>query len=224
MPDFVKVSPRGLVPAIREADGKTAVWESAVVVEFLAEAYPGQLSGLMPKEPAHRALVRILVDPKGLLYLPHGARCGNADHRTGHLYDECRALAAAMAPNGKPYYRVMDSPDTKVDALALREIGKQLLQEDGPYILGKDFTAVDVALAPFWPRIHWIGSYYRPQLDFVATEDPALARLEAWWEAVSQRPSVQSTLVSRDPSRGKLMATTHVTRPLAILRKPCKPL
>jgi glutathione S-transferase len=79
-----------------------------------------------------------------------------------------------MAPNGKPYYRVTDAPDTKVDALALREIGKQLLQEDSPYILGKDFTAVEVALAPFWQRIH----YYRPQLDFVATEDPALARCD----------------------------------------------
>ena len=65
-----------------------------------------------------------------------------------------------MAPNGKPYYRVTDAPDTKVDALALREIGKQLLQEDSPYILGKVFTAVEVALAPFWQRIH----YYRPQL------------------------------------------------------------
>jgi glutathione S-transferase len=103
-----------------------------------------------------------------------------------------------MAPNGKSYYRVADSLDAKVDALALREIGKQLLQEDGHYILGKEFTAVDVALAPFWHRIHWIGSYYRPQLDFVSTDDPALARLEASWQAVSQRPSVRSTLVCRD--------------------------
>lgn len=207
MPDFVQVSPRGLVPAIRDDNG-SAVWESTVSVEYLSEKYESQVS-LMPTDPAQRALVRILVE-----------HCNNRIQKSYYTWlmaqdnelqdaaratfvDECRALAAAMAPNGANYYDIDDhhhpNDDTKMDTQAMRAVGKQLLRQDGPFVLGQHFSAVDVALAPFWQRIHWVGGHYRGiDLTAMATTDPAIRRLEVWWKAVSERSSVKATLVCRE--------------------------
>lgn len=48
------------------------------------------------------------------------------------FFEECRMLARAMAPLSA-----------------------------GPYFLGKAFSMVDVALAPFWQRFQIVGGHYR---------------------------------------------------------------
>ena len=204
MPDFIKVSPRGLVPAIHDADG-SAVWESAVVVEYLCEKYPEQIS-LLPSDPARRALARILVDHctsriQKAYYLWLMAQDEDTQNSASFTFiDECRALAAAMAPNGSEYFKIVrNNESTKVDAEAFREIGKQVLKEDGPYVFGNEFTAVDVAFAPFWQRIRLVGKHYRGiDVAAMAKEDASIARLEAWWHAVRERPSVKATFVCEE--------------------------
>ena len=65
----------------------------------------------------------------------------------------------------------------------------------GPFFLGRDFSFVDVALAPFYLRILWMGKYYR---NLELPEDDDFARLGAWWRATKERPSVKATLVCRE--------------------------
>src|SRR5262245_24277899 len=56
--DFHTISPYGKVPVL--LDDETRVYESAIINEYLDEAYPAP--PLMPKEPARRAYVRIWID------------------------------------------------------------------------------------------------------------------------------------------------------------------
>ena len=66
----------------------------------------------------------------------------------------------------------------------------------GPYFFGSQFTLVDIALAPFWQRFLWVGKHYR-DLNVDDGED-ATDRVKAWWKAVSDRPSVQRTMVGKE--------------------------
>jgi glutathione S-transferase len=169
------------VPALTHAGGHA--WESIHCVGYLDEAFPARGAALLPRgDPLARAHARIWAD-----------FCTDRVQRTYHLvlmsqdegkrnavkaafFSECRALAAAMAPVAA-----------------------------GPYFQGEEFCLVDVALAPFWQQIHWVGGHYRGLALPSNESDPAFARLEAWWAAVRARPSVAATLVCRE----RLVASYH---------------
>ena len=57
-PEFLKLNPRGKVPVL--VDGETVLYESRIINEYLEEEYPEP--PLMPKEPARRAKIRLLMD------------------------------------------------------------------------------------------------------------------------------------------------------------------
>eukprot|EP00977_Amphora_coffeiformis_P017087 scaffold5479_cov199-Amphora_coffeaeformis.AAC.26 len=86
----------------------------------------------------------------------------------------------------------------RLDVAAMAKVSREAVTfqvEPGPYFLGNQFSAVDIALAPFWQRILWVGGHYRDLS--LPNDDAAFGRLEQWWQAVSQRPSVAHTLVGR---------------------------
>jgi glutathione S-transferase len=58
-PAFVAMNPRGQVPVIQ--DGDYILYESAAIVEYLEDAYPGAGAPLLPDAPRSRGLVRRLV-------------------------------------------------------------------------------------------------------------------------------------------------------------------
>lgn len=68
----------------------------------------------------------------------------------------------------------------------------------GPYFAGQDFTFVDLALAPMWQRILWVGGHYRNLELPEEGSDADFHRMAEWWEAVSSRESVAATLVCRE--------------------------
>ena len=57
-PELLKLNPRGKVPAI--IDGETVLYESRIIIEYLEDQYPEP--PLMPKAPARRANIRLLID------------------------------------------------------------------------------------------------------------------------------------------------------------------
>ena len=167
-PDFVAASPKGLVPAID--CGGELLCESDPIIEYIDGKFPGGTS-LCPADPYLRARCRIWAD-------------------------------FANAKIQRSYYRMLieQSDDARKaaydDLLAgVREFAKAM-SDEGPYFLGKSFSFTDVSFAPFWQRILWGGSAYRG-ID-LPKDDPAVQRMNLWWDAVSKRPSVANTLVSKD--------------------------
>jgi glutathione S-transferase len=53
-PEFLKINPRGMVPAI--TDGDDVIFESSVIIEYLEDAYPTR--PLWPRAPGARAHAR----------------------------------------------------------------------------------------------------------------------------------------------------------------------
>ena len=136
------------------------------------------------------------------------------------FFRECRALACAMAPVGihqQDGKHVEPSPASilqatitaleedksaiqRVDVGTLSRVSQEALTntlklEPGPFFLGSAFSAVDIALAPFWQRILWVGGHYR---NLKLPKDAAFERLNLWWQAVMHRPSVANTFVGKE--------------------------
>jgi len=164
-PGFVEASPRGLVPAIRHSVD-TVVWESLPVCEYVDATFgSGLLAGTTPHE---RARIQIW---------------------SAHCTDRIQ----------KQYYKALMSDDDereRHDALVsfydeCRALSNAM-SEDGPFFLGDRFCLVDIALAPFWQRMLWVGGHYFG-LEF--PDEPAFHRLHSWWEVCSKRPSIKNTFV-----------------------------
>jgi glutathione S-transferase len=137
-PEFIAASPRGLVPAITTPDGKH-VWESMHVVEYIDTVFNDFGDNLIPQDdPFKRAIVRIWADhctervQKSYYAMLMDQDPDRQQASKEKFFDECRALARAMAP-----------------------------AEEGPYFSGDKFCLVDVALSPFWYRFETVGEHYR---------------------------------------------------------------
>ncbi|CEM02165.1 unnamed protein product [Vitrella brassicaformis CCMP3155] len=167
-PEFVRCSPRGLVPALNH--GKP-VWESLVAAEYIDEAFDGP--PLMPSHPHERALVRIWMAHCNDRVIPHYYKALMAETEEG------RQAARDNFING------------------LYELGSFMhsLSPSGGCFLGGDrFSLMDIALAPWWQRAAVVLRHYR---GFKFPEDgPVWQRLHSWFDAVAGRPSYQRTVVS----------------------------
>lgn len=216
MPDFLKTSPRGLVPAIRNVDGGECIRESSVVVEYLDEVYGNRQ--LYTSAPEGQALIRIYVDhctsriqKAYYTFLMQQSPEGQAKAKK-EFFLECRALACAMAPLGEEptpasvleaTKEALSEEKTEIQRVDMETLScvsqeaftQRLKLKPGPFFLGAQFSGVDIALAPFYQRVLWVGGHYR---GLELPTDAAFQRLDRWWQAVSQRPSVANTLVGKE--------------------------
>jgi glutathione S-transferase len=69
------------------------------------------------------------------------------------------------------------------------------MSKDGPFLLGNRLSLFEVAFAPFYQRMLWVGEHYL-ELKF-PIDEPEFQRLNTWWKAICARPSVSATLVSK---------------------------
>ena len=152
------INPKGLVPAV-EYQGK-ALYESLILCEFLEDAYPSYKPNILPTDPWTRAYVRIWVDFVNKNLVP------------GFM----RLIIAQDPEKRKEYLQEVYNEQKKFAE-----------QVKGPYFLGKEFSLVDVAIAPWIVR------------DYISTEHRGYRREdagEAWKkyaDVISQRPSVHAT-------------------------------
>lgn len=164
---FDRVSPYGKVPVLRH--GETCVYESAIINEYLDEAFPRP--PLMPGDPAGRAAARIWID-----------FCDNRFTVTFYKL----LLEQDNDKQNETRERMLDH---------LRFLEAETLsgaQGSGPYWRGKAFSLVDASFAPFFERFVAL-EHYR---DVIIP--PQCTRLRAWIAALAERESVKQTAHSRD--------------------------
>jgi len=148
-PGYLSINPRGKVPAL--VDDDFALWEAAVIVEYLEERYPAH--PIFPANPKDRAIVRRL-----------------SAEAYSYLYPVLRRIMDLTL------FRTDGDGDPAVIAAALDDLSRELNYfEDalhGDYFAG-DLSAADFAVYPLLAlvrRLHErqplldVGFLIRPKL------------------------------------------------------------
>jgi len=133
-PDFVRVSPLGLVPALNH--NEKGVCDSTVVMEYIDEVFPGE-NKLLPSDPVRRAKARFL---------------GN------YVNEKIISFFYKMLMSQE----LADQEKAKSDLLAnLKRFISFLGDEEGPFLMGKSFAYLDILFVPWWQRFLSIAKHYR---------------------------------------------------------------
>lgn len=161
-PDYVRLNPNGRVPTIDD-DG-FVLWESNVIVRYLAGTYDGH-GRLLPEGKA-RWVGEQWMDWQQTTLLP---------------------------PMRTVFWQLVRIPAEKRDTVAVQEAHKALLTVwpmlDGhlshqPFVAGSKFTVADIPVGCMAYR--WYA--------FEGIERPALKYLEDWWKRLKERPGYQKHL------------------------------
>jgi glutathione S-transferase len=160
--ELAAVSPDAKSPTIFDDDGKTIVWNSMVVIEYLEERYPDQ--PLMPRDARDRARARLMMR---------------------EVEDKLMAAVYVLAQE------LVHKPAAERDENKVREgIGRlhdilapwHARLEGKEFLIGDRFTLADVVLfTPLYSLDKLLGE--RGELP------ASLGNLRMWRDAVAKRPS-----------------------------------
>lgn len=158
--DFEDISPLGRVPLLMH--GMDKIWESAVILEYLEDAFPK--IALTPPSPADRAKVRLWIDFAN-------TRLFAATHRLIFTTDETlrQQLTAEM-----------------VEAVRYLEREGMRGDGDGPYLLGGKFTLADISLYPWFEQVSTLEKFSEFKMP---SESEGIRK---WQNAVAARSAVRS--------------------------------
>lgn len=191
-PEYLRLNPNGVVPTLVH-DGQPIV-DSSVICEYLEEAFPPPR--LTPPDALQRARMRAWMRfleevPTAAIRVP-SFHLALARRFEGLDEGQFRRQVADVRPLRRQLYRRMgpggfSSADVRASVeqldLTLRRMQRAL--EEGPWLLGEQFTLADVIVAPTVDRMAdlgmanlWVGRY---------------ARVEDWYARLQQRPSFQKT-------------------------------
>ena len=158
---FWEISPYGKVPVIRHND--TTFYESAVINEYLEEAFPEHK--LMPQTPEARAQARVWIDFANVRFVPHIYKVLLAQDAEGQALHERKIY----------------------EALEVMEFEGLRKLSDGPFWLGDDISLVDLTFFPHLERFVALEHYRGIKIP------KDYSRLHAWLDHMKQRPSVVQT-------------------------------
>lgn len=153
---FRKFSPTGKVPCL--VDGKTAVWDSLAITEYVAERHPG----VWPDDPGARAF----------------ARCAAAEMHSGFA-----ALREQCGMNCGIRVRLHQVNDAlRRDLARLDELWSDGLQRfGGPFLAGGRFTGADAFYAPVAFRIQTYAPPMGDAANDYARRLLALPAMREWY-------------------------------------------
>jgi len=157
---FSEVSPYGKVPVIKHQENR--IWESAIINEYLEEAFP-ELP-LLPESPGERALARIWIDFANTKLVPAFYKM---------LLEQNPEKQTKWKTQFQEHLQFMEKE------------GMQKLSSNGKYWLGNGLSLVDLTFYPWFERF-CILEHYRDV--FIP---PSCSLLKHWWQEMSQRESVQ---------------------------------
>jgi glutathione S-transferase len=158
--NFGDISPYGKVPVLKHGDHR--VWESAIINEYLEDAFPEP--PLLPKAPIDRAQARIWIH--------------FADTR---LFATTHKLLVSREPQQQTQAR-----QELTETLRFIEEGLRNVSEKGSYWFGAEISLVDLTYYPWFEQVA-VLEHFR-EFEFPA----GLNRLKQWWEVVAQHESVRS--------------------------------
>lgn len=156
--EYRQFSPSGKVPCLE--DGSIVVWDSLAIVEYLAEHFPH----IWPSDKTARAW----------------ARCAAAEMHSGFqtLRNTC-AMSCGLRIELKEI-----SPALQTDINRIDELWLQGLQTfGGPFLAGKDFSAVDAFFAPVVFRAQTYGLPLSPASRTYVTHLLNHQALVEWYQA-----------------------------------------
>ncbi|MBE8991157.1 glutathione S-transferase family protein [Nostoc sp. LEGE 12450] len=154
---YTQISHYGKVPAIKHGD--VEIYESAIINEYLDEVFPEP--PLLPRDPAAKAIARIWID-----------------------YANTR-----LVPAFNKFLRGKDSQEQEQGRKEFTETLLYIEQEGlgkGDYLLGDQFSLVDISFYPWFERLPLLEHFRKFTLP---AETP---RLQTWWNLVGDRPSIQA--------------------------------
>jgi len=157
---FSEVSPYGKVPVIKHQENR--IWESAIINEYLEEAFP-ELP-LLPESPGERALARIWINFANTKLVPAFYKM---------LLEQNPEKQTKWKTQFQEHLQFMEKE------------GMQKLSSNGKYWLGNGLSLVDLTFYPWFERF-CILEHYRDV--FIP---PSCSLLKHWWQEMSQRESVQ---------------------------------
>ncbi|KAK1758678.1 glutathione S-transferase [Echria macrotheca] len=191
--DFLRLNPRGLVPTLAihpspdsDSEEVRVLYESAVVVEYLDEAFCDQsLYGrdLLPRDKGseyERARCRLWMDFVSSRVVPGFYRFIQHSEESGESLEEVRE-------------KFLDGLRSFVEEMRPAE--------EGPWFLGGRFSLVDVMLAPWAMRLFLLDWYKKPgglgireARERGGEEEKKIwERWDVWFDAVTNRQSVRDT-------------------------------
>lgn len=185
---FLDLNPRGLVPTLGCPAGPNGeetkpLYESTIVCEYLDEAYADTSRhgpSLLPRDAYERGRCRIWIDFVGTRIVPAFYRFCQHQPHSGYAIEEARATFLGHLLT---FIKEADAA--------------------GPFFLGRDFSMVDVALAPWLIRL-WVFDHFKagglgiPAPGQAGQDEAPWARWRSWAAAVEQRRSVKETTSARE--------------------------
>ena len=155
---FRSFSPNGRVPCLH--DGKTVVWDSLAITEYLAERH----AGVWPASAETRAW----------------ARCAAAEMHSGFatLRERCSmSCGVRVSLHERP-------PSLEADLRRVAELWSEGLQRfGGPFLAGERFGAVDAFFAPVALRIQTYGLELPQPAASYALRLLDLGSMQSWYQA-----------------------------------------
>jgi glutathione S-transferase len=190
-PWYLKLNPNGVVPTLVH-DGRPVI-ESSVIVEYLDDVFP--TPALAPEHPLDRAAMRawlrfidevptsaVRIPSLNMTLLPLFARMPEPDYQDYLQRTPLRKhFMQRMGRSGftrQDYNEAIEKLMTTVRRMALA-------LEEGPWLLGSEFTLADICLLPTVDRLNDLGLSKLWENEF-----PSVGR---WYERARSRPSFSKT-------------------------------
>ncbi len=193
-PEYLKLNPRGVVPTL--VDNGKVVRESTVIMEYLEDEYPDR--PLRPADSHGRAKMRLWT--KRLDEGHHDIATAILSMGTAFRFqylargkEACEALINKIPDPVKRERRrdvVNNGPEAKEFGTALRMwesllADMEVALQDGPWLLGKNYTLADTAYTPYLTRLDHLN-----YLGWIANRP----KLSGWYDRIRSRPSYAAAM------------------------------
>ncbi|MEH2278106.1 MAG: glutathione S-transferase family protein [Nostoc sp.] len=160
---YTQISRYGKVPAIKYGD--VEIYESGIINEYLDEVFPKP--SLLSRDPAAKAIARIWIDYANTRFVPAFNKFLRGKDSTEQEQGRKEFTEALLY-------------------IEQKKLGK------GDYLLGDQFSLVDISFYPWFERLPLLEHF--PKFTLPA-ETP---RLQTWWSLVRDRSSIQAIANSVD--------------------------